>query len=93
MSKVKTYNLYGIEDLVEIPNGNYRMLESNLFPFVRCSNKEIGVKTAQEVSEFINAKMDEPRFGFVFVKDDGNKVTWYDDQPYNMEITFKRIKQ
>jgi len=88
---LETYNIYG-EEGKEVISGVFERFDTCLFPLARESNEPKGTFTAEEVADFLNKKMRGERFGFVYVKDDGNKIEWYDDSPYNVEIMFKKLQ-
>lgn len=92
----QTRGLYGITDEPVEIGGLYVQHETCLFPMMRETNAYCGLWTASEVAKFVNGKLDDSGedselFGFVSVQDDGEVVEWHDDQPYNMEVTFRRV--
>lgn len=92
MESITTLDLYGEKKEVKI-SGKFKRFDTCLFPLARENHKENGIYTAKEVSKFCNDKtLKDGVFGFVFVKKEGNKITWYDDQPYNVSIDFEKIR-
>jgi len=92
----RTRGLYGVTDEPVEIGGLYVQHETCLFPMMRETNAYCGLWTASEVAEFVNGKLDDSGedselFGFVSVRDGGEVVEWHDDQPYNMEATFRRV--
>jgi hypothetical protein len=92
----RTRGLYGITDEPVDVGGLYTQSETCQFPMMRERDAYKGLWTASEVAAFVNQKLDDSGedgelFGFVSVRDGGEKVVWHDDQPWNMEVKFRRV--
>lgn len=94
----RTRGLYGLSDEPVEIGGLYTLNETCLFRMMKETNAYNGLYTASEVAAFVNAKLDDGEedddkdlFGFVSVRDGGDRIVWHDDQPYQYECEFKRV--
>jgi len=71
-------------------NGFYREYRDSYFKLAREHKKNMGIRSAEEVAEFLNAKV-EGGFGYVLVSDNGETIRWVDDRDNKqMELTFRK---
>lgn len=80
MVKAYTKNLYGKKTPVEL-SGTYKGKGYCLLDHSDFTVKE----SAEELKERLKS-------GFSFIKPD-NTIRWYDDQPFTIEINFKKLKE
>lgn len=74
----------------ETVSGLFQLKETCLMRGGRTHGEYNGVYTAAEVEEYVKLRVEEGEtYGFSSVKD--SRVRWWDDQPYTLEKSFKRI--